>query len=378
MKSITRFVLKRPVTVIMAVLCLIYFGLSSVLGMPMELSPETEMPILMVMTAYPGASPEDVNELVTKELEEEAGSLSGVKTVGSTSSENISVMTLQYEYGTDIDEAYDDLKKKVDLVAADLPEDAQTPVIMEMDSIARYQGEDTISLAVTKQQSVTAVELSEQVKEAVDDLLARDSDLRISIINDSADSIRSSLSSAAFSLFLAVVIAMVIIWLFFGELKASLIVGSSIPLSILATLILMSRMGFSLNMITLNSLVLGVGMMVDNSIVVLESCFRMSEGKETGFLEYRKHALEGTGTVAASIMGGTATTCVVFLPLAFMKGMSAQVFGPLAYTIVFCMVASLFSAITIVPLCYMTYKPVEKKKAPLSGLMEELQEVTES
>lgn len=509
MKSITRFVLKRPVTVIMAVLCLIYFGLSSVLGMPMELSPETEMPILMVMTAYPGASPEDVNELVTKQLEEEAGSLSGVKTVGSTSSENISVMTLQYEYGTDIDEAYDDLKKKVDLVAADLPEDAQTPVIMEMDSeakaditlaidhltmenlysyvegelvpefekipaaadvslqggteeyvkieliqekisqygvsmatiaadiqtadlsypagdtrvgsqnlavstrmnydtvellkqiplttagggtvyledvakvypsskerdsIARYQGEDTISLAVTKQQSVTAVELSEQVKEAVDALLARDSDLRIRIINDSADSIRSSLSSAAFSLFLAVVIAMVIIWLFFGELKASLIVGSSIPLSILATLILMSRMGFSLNMITLNSLVLGVGMMVDNSIVVLESCFRMSEGKGIGFLEYREHALEGTGTVAASIMGGTATTCVVFLPLAFMKGMSAQVFGPLAYTIVFCMVASLFSAITIVPLCYMTYKPVEKKKAPLSGLMEELQE----
>lgn len=509
MKSITRFVLKRPVTMIMAVLCLIYFGLSSVLGMPMELSPETEMPILMVMTAYPGASPEDVSELVTKELEEEAGSLSGVKTVGSTSSENISVVTLQYEYGTDIDEAYDDLKKKVDLVAADLPADAQTPVIMEMDSeaqaditlaidhltmenlysyvegdlvpefekipaaadvslqggreeyvkieliqekvsqysvsmasiaadiqtadlsypagdtrvgnqnlavstrmnydtvellkqiplttggggtvyledvakvhtsskerdsIARYQGEDTISLAVTKQQSVTAVELSEQVRETVDALLARDSDLRISIINDSADSIRRSLSSAAFSLFLAVVIAMIIIWLFFGELKASLIVGSSIPLSILATLILMSRMGFSLNMITLNSLVLGVGMMVDNSIVVLESCFRMSEGKEGGFLEYREHALEGTGTVAASIMGGTATTCVVFLPLAFMKGMSAQVFGPLAYTIVFCMVASLLSAITIVPLCYMTYKPVERKKAPLSGLMEELQD----
>ena len=114
----------------------------------------------------------------------------------------------------------------------------------ERDSIARYQGEDTISLAVTKQQSVTAVELSEQVKETIDTLLSRDSDLRISIINDSADSIRSSLSSAAFSLFLAVVVAMIIIWLFFGELRASLIVGSSIPLSILAALICMSRMGF--------------------------------------------------------------------------------------------------------------------------------------
>lgn len=510
MKTITRFVLKRPVTVVMAVLCLIYFGLSSVLGMPMELSPETEMPILMVMTSYPGASPEDVSELVTKELEEEAAALSGVKTVSSMSSENISVVTLQYEYGTDIDEAYDDLKKKVDLVAADLPADAETPVIMEMDSsasaditlaidhltkkdnlysyvegelvpefekipaaadvslqggtedyvkielipekvsqyqvsmttiaadiqtadlsypagdirlgdqdmalstrmnydtvellkqipltapgegtvyledvaqvstsskerdsIARYQGEDTISLAVTKQQSVTAVELSEQVKETIDTLLSRDSDLRISIINDSADSIRSSLSSAAFSLFLAVVVAMIIIWLFFGELRASLIVGSSIPLSILAALICMSRMGFSLNMITLNSLVLGVGMMVDNSIVVLESCFRMSGGKKNGFLEYREYALEGTATVVNSIMGGTATTCVVFLPLAFMEGMSAQVFGPLAYTIVFCMAASLFSAITIVPLCYMTYKPVEKEKAPLSRLMEALQD----
>ena len=116
---------------------------------------------------------------------------------------------------------------------------------------------------------------------------------------------------------------------------------------------------------------LGVGMMVDNSIVVLESCFRSTKGK--GFNEFHKAALEGSSIVIQSIIGSTATTCVVFLPLAFLSGMTGQMFKPLGFTIVFCMVASLISAMTIVPLCYMMYRPKERTTAPLSGLVTKMQ-----
>ena len=128
----------------------------------------------------------------------------------------------------------------------------------------------------------------------------------------------------------------------------------SIPTSILMSLIAITMAGFSLNVITMSALVLGVGMMVDNSIVVLESCFRATaEQEDKGALGYFSAALHGTGIVINSIIGSTITTCVVFLPLAFLNGMTGQMFKPLGFTIVFCMSASLLSAMTVVPLCYL-------------------------
>ena len=129
--GLTKFVLKRPVTTILAVLCLIVFGLSSVLSSKLELIPEMEMPMMVVFTTYAGASPEDVSELVTKPIEDEIGTLSGVKSVTSYSQENISMVLLEYQYGTDMDKAYNDLKKKTDLLTATLPEDAEEPVVVE-------------------------------------------------------------------------------------------------------------------------------------------------------------------------------------------------------------------------------------------------------
>ena len=189
------------------------------------------------------------------------------------------------------------------------------------------------------------MELSNQVKKTISRLMAEDPDLNIILVDDSSDSIMESLMSVVETLIMAVVISMIIIWLFFGDIKASLIVGSSIPVSILAAFILMDLMGFSLNVITMSALTLGVGMMVDNSIVVLESCFRAtaSSEKKAGLVEFMDNALEGTRVVGASVLGGTATTCVVFIPLAFLEGMTGQLFKPLGFTIVFCLTASLIS-----------------------------------
>ena len=506
--GITRFVLKRPVTVLMALLCLIVFGISSVFNATLEQMPDMDQPMMIIMANYSGASPEDMDELVTQLIEDQVSTLEGVKSMSSTTSEGRSMIMLEYDYDTDMDEAYSDLTKSLNSIR-ELPDDVE-PTVMEMNNnaqasmmltianpsqenlydyvdqkivpeleklstvaevstmggsseyikielmsdmmeqynvsisdiksamsaanlsypsgsaesgnldlsvstltqhdtldellempitvsgnkivylediavvsyaeeqkggVSRYNGEETISISLTKQQSSTAMDLSKQVQKVIKSLQNDDDDLTITVARDEADSIQDSLKDVAETMVMAVVISMIIIFLFFGDFKASMIVGSSIPTSILMSLIVMTRAGFTLNIITMSGLVLGVGMMVDNSIVVLESCFRaMDKQQDKGALGYAKAALEGTNIVVASIFGSTVTTCVVFIPLVFLNGMSGQMFGAMGYTIVFCMCASLLSAIAIVPLCYMMYKPKERSSAPATRPLNFLQD----
>ena len=242
------------------------------------------------------------------------------------------------------------------------------------DAVGRYNGSDTILLSINRNQRYTAVDVSDQVEEAVAKIMAQNPNVEIRVVNDSADMVESSISSVMSTMALAIVISTIVLFLFFGDVKASLIVATSIPLSILAAVVMMWAMGYSYNVITLGSVVLGVGMMVDNSIVVLEACFRaMDEEKERSFVNYVKASINGVRTVGASVFGSTLTTCVVFLPLGFMSGLSGQFFKPLGMTIVFCMAASLLSAITIVPLCYTYYRPTERTKAPAYSFMRSLQ-----
>ena len=131
--GLTKSVLRRPVTTLIVVLCLIVFGFTSIVTNKMELMSEINMPMLIISAIYPGASPEDVEELVVKEIEDSVGTLSGVETISSTSSENYGIVILSYEYGTDINEAYDELKKKIDALDTVLPDDVDTPSIIELD-----------------------------------------------------------------------------------------------------------------------------------------------------------------------------------------------------------------------------------------------------
>ena len=127
--GLTKAVLKRPVTTVLVVLCLIVFGITSVFSSKMELTPEMNMSMMVVSAIYAGASPEDVAELVTKPIEDEVGTLNGINSTTSMSAENMSLVLLEYEYGTDMDKAYNDLKKKMDNL--DLPDDVEVPSIME-------------------------------------------------------------------------------------------------------------------------------------------------------------------------------------------------------------------------------------------------------
>lgn len=412
MSSLTKLALKRPVSALLIVLALIVFGISSVFGFKMELTPDMEMPMLFVLTFYQGGDPETTQELVTKIVEDSGKTLAGVDSIDSQSTANMSMVMFSYDYGTDIDEAYADLRSALDTASLKLPEDAQDPVIIEMnmdaqdvmtlsvtttgdtdvlafvtdelepelervadiadvtvtggqedyirvelhqdkmkqygvtmsnvstyitttdftipiggvnqgsqkisssasskpetlldlqntpivtsrgsviklsdiatvsmaakdyDSISRFNGNDSISIGIAKTQSAGTVDVSKQVKKIIEKSSAKNPAVQIAVAYDAADSIISSLSSVGQTLVLGVLLSMLVLFIFFGDFKASLIVGSSMPISLMATMIFMSFAGFSLNIVTMGALVIAIGMMVDSSIVVLESCFRLKD-----------------------------------------------------------------------------------------------------
>jgi multidrug efflux pump subunit AcrB len=226
-------------------------------------------------------------------------------------------------------------------------------------SISRYNGNENISLNIQKPQAVSAGRVSRDVMRVLNNIAANDSELSITIVNDDSESISASINSVAQTLILAILLSMLILFLFLGDIRACLIVGSSMPTSLLVTFIFMNFMGFSLNVISMSGLIIGVGMMVDNAIVVIDSCFKSKAEKKT----FAEAAVEGTKFVMLSIFAVTMTTVVVFLPLATIQGMAGQMFAPLGFSIVFALIASLLSAITLVPLFFFQFKPIERKNA---------------
>ncbi len=238
--------------------------------------------------------------------------------------------------------------------------------LKESESLSRHNGESNISIDVTKKQSASTVTVAEQVKAELEELQAAEPGVELEITSDTSEDIIEQLSSVGETLVIGIFLSMLTLFLFFGDIKASLIVGSSMPISLLATLIVMSFAGFTLNMITTGALVIAIGMMVDSSVVVIESCFR---SRDKG-LSYKQSAYEGTKEVAASIVASTITTVVVYIPISLIGGMSGQMFKQLGFTIIFAMLASLIAALTIIPLFFYLFSPEEKKNAPAVKIME--------
>ncbi len=498
--NLTKLSMRRPVSTALVVLALTVFGLTSVAGFRLELTPDMELPMLLVYTIYPGADPESVEELVTKEVEAAGSEQSGISSYTSQSAENMSMVMFQYEYGTDLDDAYMDLRSALDTARVSMPDDVNEPVIVEMamdqmetmdvsvtavgdsdvlsyvndtmvpeletlsgvadvsvsggrenyikvelnsqamkqygvtmngiaqtvasmdftvpvgsvsqgsqdiavsssadisgvvqiqnipvttargqviplselasvsesqrkaSSISRSNGQEDISIAITKKKSYGTVDVTRTVEKTLERLQDGNDTVLIEVIYNASDAIISSLSSVGSTLVLGVILSMLVLFLFFGDLRASLIVGSSMPISLFATMIGMNMLGFSFNVVTMGALVIAIGMMVDSSIVVLESCFRLHD--KTG--EFHEAAIEGTGFVTASIIASTITTVVVYMPLSTMDGLSGQLFSQLGMTIIMAMIASLIVAMTIIPLLFGKFKPQEKKELPVNKLL---------
>ena len=508
--NITKLILKKPVTAFLIMLSIVFFGIISITSFKYELMPSISMPMYAIFTVYPGAQPEDVDTNITKKLEDELYNLQGVKHLQGSSRTNASIIAIQYNYGQNMNQAYTDLKKAVDRVKNDFPDNVQEPTIFEMDinsmpsikiavrnkttndiynyvtntfvkelekisevssvdvaggqeeyikialkpemmarynlsmstleqiiknadfslpggnvnvgdrelafstavtynsiesfksipiitgnkrtlyledvadiyntkrdqtEVGRYNSEDCMVVSITKTQSASTVSLSNEVKKVLKKLTDADKNLEVVVVEDSANNVNNSIKNVFETMVIAIILSMLIIWLFLGDFKASFIVGTSIPFSILTAFVCMYLAGYTLNVVTLSALVLGVGMMVDNSIVVLEACFRASDeyAGQSEVSYYCMAALKASKTIGASVFGSTLTTVVVFGPLGFLSGMSGQFFKPLGFTIVFCMLASYISAISVVPLTYVLLKPTEVKESPAGPFVRSLQ-----
>ncbi|MCC8189666.1 MAG: efflux RND transporter permease subunit [Planctomycetes bacterium] len=481
--NIARGAIHRPIFTTMVTLIVVIIGGISLTKLPIDLMPDITNPVISIRTEYENASPEVVEELVTRPIEEAMAAVPGAEEVSSTSSEGNSNVTVKFTWGTDLDVAVSDVRDRIDRVINRLPDDCDRPILYKFDfasmpivfigissemdpvemrtliddqikfrlesingvasmtlsggrereisvdidpyrlramgvsldrvmtvlqraninrpagyvdsgnheitirapgefetveevrdtvifmvdgapvrigdiatvtdgmnrirRISRIDGQDGIRAAIMKQSGSNTVEVAAKVVEELDRLREEYTNLNIKIIVNSADYINNSIDNVSSSAILGGLLAIVIVLVFLRNVLSTLVIAVSIPVSIIATFAVLYLDGLTLNLMTLGGLALGVGMLVDNSIVVLENIYRIRE--EEG-LSPEASAEKGTGEVVSSIIASTLTTLVVFLPLTFIEGMAGLMFREFAVVVAFSLICSLAAAIFLVPM----------------------------
>ena len=485
---------KRPVGVIMIVLAIIALGVISLRNLAIDLFPEIDLPIAVVATSYPDASPQEVEKLVTEPMEGSLSTIQGVNTIQSQSQSGSSLVIIMFENGTNLDNALLEVRESVDGVKSFLPEGANDPSVLRFnpnqmpimwvgltgtDDKARLQSiaEDTVqpyferqsgvasvsieggqervieleldrakmnqygispqliqqSLAganqsasagtvqkgeqnlqvriagdytsvedieqsiifspqgaqlkvqdiatvnditedqgnslvngstalvfsVMKQSDGNTVEVSDNILSSIE-TLNKDlpEDIQLEVVVDTSDYIKESINSVLDNMIYGGLFALLILLLFLRSVRATIVIGVSIPIAIVSTFVLLYFTGETLNILTMGGLALGIGMMVDSSIVILENIVSYRQ-KGASLIEAAK---KGASELAPAVIASTTTTLVVFLPIVFVDGIASELFTPLALTIAFSLLASLVVAVTLVPMLSSKLLTKEKEK----------------
>ncbi len=229
------------------------------------------------------------------------------------------------------------------------------------ESYAKLDGEDGIVLSVFKGSTSGTNEVSRSVEKAISELEGSHPGLRVLTLMDQGDYITMIINGVLESMILGAILAVVILALFLKDVKPTVVVAASIPLSVLTALVLMYFSGISLNIMSLSGLSLGIGMLVDNSIVVIENIYRL----RTKGVSAPRAAVQGTKQVGGAIIASTMTTVCVFLPMLFTTGTVRELMMPICLTIIFTLMASLVIAMTVVPAAGSTVlKNSREKKHP--------------
>ena len=297
---------------------------------------------------------------------------------GILSAENFS-MPAGYvtEEGTDylvrVGDKLQDVDKLQDLVILDLGIDGLDPiklsdvadVAVHDDSSEVYailNGHPGVLMAIEKQTGYSTGDVSDKIQERFERLKEENENLGVSILMDQGIYIDLVVNSVIDNMLSGAVLAILILFLFLKDIRPTFVIACSIPLSVVAAVVLMYFSGISLNIISLSGLALGIGMLVDNSIVVIENIYRMrNEG-----IPSRKAAVEGAKQVAGAIAASTLTTVCVFAPIVFTEGITRQLFVDMGLTIAYSLLASLVVALTLVPMMSAgLLKKVKSKKTPL-------------
>ena len=469
----------RPVTVFMTTLGVVIFGLVAASRLEVDLLPDISYPSLTVRTDLPDAAPSDVEQFVTRPVEEGVGVVPGLVRMHSVSRPGQSEVTLEFASGTRMDLASLSVREKLDLVG--LPREARRPAVLRFDPsldpimrlrlsgggnlqrlrriaehtvksdlegapgvaavkvvggeeqeigvdvdagrlsavgltladvsrrlaeeninlaggsltegqseyliratnqfmdpaeigrvilasrpegivrlsdvasvgrtakdrevVARLDGEEAVEISVYKEGDANTVSVARAVKRRVD-RLALPPPLKIATVADQSRFIQSAINEVTDAAWQGGLLAVIVLFAFLRQLGTTLIVALGIPVSVFASFVIMYRLGLSLNLMSLGGLALAIGMMVDGSIVVLESIFRK---KEEG-LDTLAAASQGTRTVAMAVTASTLTSIAVFFPLVFVEGLAGQLFRDQAWTITLSQLASLVVSVTLVPM----------------------------
>lgn len=477
---LSTFAINNRISVMVLVALVAIMGIVSYLTIPKESFPNITVPNIFVVTLYPGVSPEDMESLVTRKLEDELGNISEIKEMTSTSTEGYSSVVLEFDTGIDIEEALQKVREKVDLAKAELPEDAEEPLVQEVnlsefpimqinlsgdydleilkdiaedlqdkieaiptvlgvdltgglerevqvdvdlaklkyynlsfgDIIGAISAENVtipggdisvgtksfllrvpgqyqetapiedvvlkvnegkpiylrdianvtfgfkeretystldespvITLGVKKRTGENILETYDRVSAILDDALPTlPPTTTYKITNDQSKDVKNMVSSLENNIISGLILVIGVLLFFLGVRNASF-VGISIPLSMFLSFIILSALGITMNMIVLFSLILALGMLVDNAIVVVENIYRYLEDGYDNF----ESAKKGTGEVAGPIIAGTATTLAAFFPMIFWPGTVGEFMGYLPKTLIITLSSSLFVGLIINP-----------------------------
>lgn len=479
--NLSDLALKRQITTFMAFIAIVMIGVFSLSRLSIDLLPDIEFPTLTISTSYSGASPKEVELLITEPMERAVSTVQNIEEVTSTSSEGSSSVRVSFVWGTDMSDAANDLRERVARLR--LPEDASDPTIFKFDTSAfpimflglsggmpldkirkyaddeiqhrfeqiegvaavsvrggmereihvdvdrsqmeavgfsfsqitnalrnenldkpggyleternelllrtsgqytsiaqiantvigyqngapiylnqiaevkdsfrerrsetRLKGKPGVSIMIQKQPGENSVKIADRVIKRADSInRTLPAGMELFVIRDTSEFVRDSIRQIQQMAVIGGFLAILILFAFLQNIRSTLIISVAIPIAVITTFILMSSAHLTLNMMTLGGLALGVGMLLDNAIVVLENIFRHRESGDDAY----QAASVGTKEVSAAITASTLTTLCVFLPMLFATtGMQGIFFRQLAYTVSFALLASLFVALTLVP-----------------------------
>ncbi|MEW5795420.1 MAG: efflux RND transporter permease subunit [Candidatus Zixiibacteriota bacterium] len=232
--------------------------------------------------------------------------------------------------------------------------------IVEQRSLSRYNGSPSVAIGIKQQSGANIVDLAERVRAAIANLQAEmPPDIKIEIVNDNSVWIEDSIHEIIFNIEFGTILAVIVIFLFLLDIRPTIITGLSIPISVIATFTIMKFLGFTINFMTLLGLSLAVGILIDDSIVVVENIYRKVQEGMTPY----EAAFSGTREIGLAVMATTFSIMVVFLPVAFMAGIVGRFFYQFGMTVAFAVLVSLFVAFTLVPmLASRTQKPREDEE----------------
>ncbi|NDW12156.1 efflux RND transporter permease subunit [Bacteroides sp. 214] len=499
--SIYSSAVKKPVTTALCFVAIIILGIFSYMQLAVDLLPQIDENTIMIMTSYPGASASDIEMNVSKPLENACNGISDLKHITSASRENISVITLEFEYGVDIATATNDVRDKLDQVKSSLPDDANTPILFKFGAddipiiilsvvadestnalykilddkvanpLARVSGVGTVSISGTakrevnvycdpykldaygltienisqvigmenrntpggsvdfgsntlslrvqgefsdanemldlvvghkdrkavylrdvarvedtveersqesytngqrgamviiqKQSGANSVNIAKEVHKRLPELQRTlPSDVQLGVIIDTSDNINNTMDSLIETILTTLVIVMIVVFVFLGRWRATLIIVITIPVSLIGAFIYLLVSGNTLNIISLSALSLAIGMVVDDSIVVLENITtHINRGSKPV-----QAAIFATKEVSLSVIASTLTMLAVFLPLTMVSGMAGVLFEQLGWMVSVIMIISTTAALTLIPMMSSKMLKLDNKKGKLYTL----------